>query len=106
MTTSEIRETGAVRASPPELAATGYHTTPREDLITALFGLFMVAGTATDAWAHRNILETIESFFTPWHAMLYAGFVALAAWTFWLAFRQRAAHRLWWRDGWPAGYRI
>jgi hypothetical protein len=106
MTTSEIRESGTVTASPPILAPTGYHTTPRDDLITAICGMLLVAGVAVDAWAHTNILETIESFFTPWHAMLYGGFATIAAWTYWLAFRERARYPTWWRNGWPAGYLV
>jgi hypothetical protein len=102
MTTSEIRET-EVQAPVP---ASAYRTTPRDDLVTALLGALMVGGAMTDAWAHTNILNTIESFFTPWHAMLYAGYGAVAAWTFWQAFRHRHRSPQWWRDGWPAGYRI
>jgi hypothetical protein len=105
MTTSEIRDTDVVRTpSPPPRS--GYRTTPREDLVTALLGSLLVGGGMTDAWAHTNILDTIESFFTPWHALLYTGYTATAAWTFWLAFRNRSRSPRWWRDGWPAGYRI
>jgi hypothetical protein len=32
-----------------------------------------------DAWAHNNLAQ-LETFFTPWHAVLYSGFVALAGW--------------------------
>ena len=50
--------------------------------------------------------DTLEGFFTPWHGLLYAGFVGTAAWTFWLAYQRRAEAPRWWRDGWPAGYRV
>jgi hypothetical protein len=60
----------------------------------------------TDAWAHTNIIQTLESFFTPWHALLYGGFVLTAAWTFWLAYRRRAEVPRWWWNAWPAGYRV
>jgi hypothetical protein len=107
MTTNEVRESGGAPVQPLAPSTAGrYHTTPREDLIAALLGVLLVGGGATDVWAHTNILDTIESFFTPWHAMFYTGFAALAAWTYWLAFRVRSQYPRWWRDGWPAGYLI
>ena len=79
--------------------------TPREDLVTVLAGACLVGGAMSDAWAHTN-LEMTESFFTPWHALLYFGFAATAAWTFFLAYRRRARHPYWWRHAWPSGYRL
>lgn len=88
-------------------AATKTHlATLREDLIGALFGLALVGGVLSDAWAHVNVLSTLESFFTPWHALLYTGFAGTAAWTWWLAFRHRRRDARWWANGWPAGYKI
>jgi len=78
--------------------------TRREDAITAFLGALLVGGVLTDAWAHTNRLSTLESFFTPWHGLLYAGFASTAAWTFYLAYRRRATAPRWWRDAWPAGY--
>ncbi|GIH02195.1 hypothetical protein Rhe02_02620 [Rhizocola hellebori] len=80
--------------------------TQREDLIGALFGLALVGGVLSDAWAHVNVLSTLESFFTPWHALLYGGFAGTAAWTWWLAFRHRRRDQRWWANAWPAGYAI
>ncbi|GAA4444747.1 hypothetical protein [Phytohabitans houttuyneae] len=79
--------------------------TPREDLVTVLLGACLIGGAMSDGWAHTNILDTIEGFFTPWHALLYFGFAATGAWIFFLAYRRRAAHPYWWRDAWPSGYR-
>lgn len=79
---------------------------PREDLVTVLLGACMVGGALSDGWAHTNILDTIEGFFTPWHALLYFGFAATAAWIFFLAYRRRSRHPYWWRDAWPSGYRV
>lgn len=81
-----------------------YVTTPREDLVTVLLAAMLIGGSAADAWAHANIVEELESFFTPWHALLYGGFILTAAWTFWLGYRRRAAAPRWWFDGWPVGY--
>ncbi len=74
-----------------------------EDAIMVLFGVCLMGGALADGWAHNNISK-IETFFTPWHALLYAGFSGCAAWTYRLAYRRRAQAPRWWRDGWPAGY--
>jgi hypothetical protein len=45
----------------------------------------------------------LESFFTPWHAILYSGFLAASLWTIWMVYRRL-------RQGWqglnaiPMGY--
>jgi hypothetical protein len=70
-----------------------------------VLGACLVGGALADAWAHTNIISEIESFFTPWHALLYGGFAGTAGWTFWLAYR-RAGSGVWRRDGWPAGYAV
>jgi hypothetical protein len=89
-----------------EIAAGG-HTrnvaTPTEDLVTVVLATLLIGGVLSDAWAHTN-LGGLESFFTPWHALLYSGFALTAAWTFWLGYRRRAEAPQWWRNGWPAGY--
>ena len=74
--------------------------------MTALLATCMLGGLLTDAWAHTNIIDTIESFFTPWHGLLYGAFAAIATWTFWLALRRRRTIPRWWRDGWPVGYAV
>ncbi|MFF0819912.1 hypothetical protein ACFYUR_05925 [Micromonospora haikouensis] len=103
MTSSGVRHD----TSPSAVTSPGVPpATRREDLVTVLFGAVLTAGAMSDGWAHTNIIETIEGFFTPWHGLLYAGFVATAAWTFWLAYRRRGGAPRWWRDGWPAGYRV
>jgi hypothetical protein len=53
--------------------------TPRDDLITIGLGLWLMIGVFVDGWAHNN-LPILETFFTPWHALLYSGFAACAAW--------------------------
>ncbi|MEH1125221.1 hypothetical protein [Micromonospora sp. CPCC 206061] len=80
--------------------------TPREDAVMVLLAACLVGGALSDGWAHANVIETLEGFFTPWHGLLYAGFAGSAAWTFWLAYQRRDQAPRWWRDGWPAGYRL
>src|SRR5438093_5028192 len=48
----------------------------------------IVAGAYLDAWAHNHLRGTLETFFTPWHALLYSSMavttaflVLSAAWT-------------------------
>ncbi|WP_051797381.1 hypothetical protein [Catenuloplanes japonicus] len=81
-------------------------TTAQEDLVTTVLALMIVAGATMDGWAHSNLASTLETFFTPWHGIMYAGLAGTAAWTFWLAYARRATAPRWWRDAWPAGYRV
>jgi hypothetical protein len=53
----------------------------REDLITSLLSVTLVAGLFLDGWNHINLQNgALGSFFTIWHALLYAGFNATALW--------------------------
>lgn len=52
-----------------------------------LFSLWMVIGLFLDGWAHDN--NRPESFFTPWHGVLYSGFSAAAAYALYVAWRSR-----------------
>jgi hypothetical protein len=63
-------------------------TTWGEDLITVLLGSWLTFGGFVDGFAHRN-LDTPETFFTPWHAVLYSGYLAVALWLAWLVIRNR-----------------
>lgn len=64
----------------------------RDDLITLLAGIWFVIGLFVDAWAHSNRPQ-LETFFTPWHAIFYSGFVATAGWVCWLVWRNVLAGR-------------
>lgn len=44
--------------------------------------LLMTLGTYLDGWAHTHLISTQESFFTPWHGVLYAGWLGSAAWIY------------------------
>jgi hypothetical protein len=67
----------AVETEPPVLAVP--RTTPRQDLVTALLGAWITLGGFIDGFAHRNF-DTPETFFTPWHGVLYSGYLATALW--------------------------
>jgi hypothetical protein len=47
----------------------------------------LVGGVFLDGWAHNNLV-LLESFFTPWHAVLYSGYVAVVARLGWLIGRR------------------
>jgi hypothetical protein len=65
-----------------------------EDLVTLLLTAWLIGGLFLDGWAH-NTRPQLETFFTPWHAVFYSGFAAIAAWICWSVWRRR---------GVPAGY--
>ncbi len=63
----------------------------------------VAAGAHLDSWAHGHIASTLETFFTPWHALLYA---SLAATTAFLVLRAAwTGARPWeWARALPDGY--
>jgi hypothetical protein len=64
-------------------------TDARRDLVTELLGLWLLLAVFLDGWAHLH-LPGLETFFTPWHAALYSGMLATAAWTAAVIWRNRA----------------
>jgi hypothetical protein len=62
----------------------------------------MLVGLYLDGWAHRHI-PNLETFFTPWHGVLYAGFFATFGLLGAVAWRNHA--RGWpWAESAPTGY--
>jgi len=59
----------------------------RDQAVGVFFGLWMIVGLFLDGWAHDN--NRPESFFTPWHGVLYSGFAGAAATALWVAARDR-----------------
>jgi hypothetical protein len=72
-----------------------------DDMVTALLSGWVITGMVLDAWAHQNV-SRLETFFTPWHAVLYSGFAAVAAWTVSKALAARRSRQF--RTGVPVGY--
>jgi hypothetical protein len=64
----------------------------RTDLITGVLALWMTLGSYVDGWAHTHLIDSLESFFTPWHGLLYSGWLASAAWIY--VNRDRPGYRL------------
>ena len=67
-------------------ARPAWHTSRRDDLVSILVGAWLAIGLFVDGWAH-NALRNLETFFTPWHALLYSGFLATTLWYLGLAVR-------------------
>jgi hypothetical protein len=73
------------------------------DLAVAVLSSWVMIGLYIDGWAHNNLPGIMETFFTPWHAVLYSGYLALAAFHFWHLTRNvRRGHRL--SQAMPLGY--
>jgi hypothetical protein len=62
----------------PAPPATEHPTGGREALAFAGFTVWILTGLAIDGWSHNA--NKPETFFTPWHGLLYSGFLASAAW--------------------------
>lgn len=85
--------TTASAAQPPHSA------TRTQDGITVLTALWLIIGLFSDGWAHHNV-PGLETFFTPWHGVLYSGFAAAVAWFWWLG----RAGGVRWFTTMPSGY--
>jgi hypothetical protein len=66
------------------------------------FATWLIGGIFVDGWAHSN--DKPETFFTPWHALFYSGFVATASWMIWMVQKRRAAGATGWAAAVPVGY--
>src|SRR5690242_6552302 len=49
----------------------------RFDWTMIVVSVWWLGGLFIDGWAHSNIPQ-LETFFTPWHAALYSGYLAVA----------------------------
>jgi hypothetical protein len=72
------------------------------DWIATVLSLIFLAGVHLDGWAHSHG-RVDDTFFTPWHAILYGGFLAMAALLLGKA-AWRVARGARWRDAVPDGY--
>jgi hypothetical protein len=72
------------------------------DWVYSLLASVLIGGVFLDGWAH-NHGKVDQSFFTPWHAVLYSGFVILAAFLV-LTLVVNHASGVPWRSAYPPGY--
>lgn len=74
------------------------------DIVFCVSALWLIGGTFSDAWAHSNILR-LETFWTPWHGLLYSGLLALTvsmASVLIINYRRTGS----WREAIPQGYTL
>jgi hypothetical protein len=65
----------------------------------------VAGGAHVDAWAHGHVPSTLETFFTPWHAVLYASLLATTA--FLVLSAASTGARPWeWGRALPDGYAL
>jgi hypothetical protein len=96
-----------MRPAAASILPSGANNTPRplatrrDDTIAGLCGVWMIAGLFLDGWAHRN--QKPETFFSPWHGILYSGFTASALWMLYVV-RRHQQPGVSWRTTMPVGY--
>lgn len=61
--------------------------TRREEVAVAFFAVWCVSGLFLDGWSHG--VDKPETFFTPWHGLLYSGFGAAVGWSIYEGGRAR-----------------
>ncbi len=77
--------------------------TEREQAVMLSVTLWLMTGVFLDGWAHNHIPE-LETFFSPWHAVLYSGygFTVLALLVIALLRKSRTSGT--WSESVPLGY--
>jgi hypothetical protein len=94
-----------VAASRPAASTEGPAPATRgEEFGYLFFVVWVLIGLCLDGWAHRYQPE-LESFFTPWHAVFYTGFIGGAGWLASMLIRRRP-HVASMRDAVPSGYEL
>jgi hypothetical protein len=66
--------------------------------------IWLLVGGYLDAWAHNNI-PRLETFFTPWHGVLYSGFLVVAITLLGTIFTNHTRGYSW-RQAVPSGYEL
>src|SRR5438046_6860974 len=74
------------------------------DRIMAVLGLLFICGLFLDGWAHNHHFVD-NTFFTPWHAILYSAFAGNALALAIATFRNHARGRSW-LAAIPRGYEL
>lgn len=72
------------------------------DWLVVALGGWLIGGLHLDGWAHNHIPE-LETFFTPWHGVLYSGFLALFL-ALVCVFARNIGRGYPWRRAMPMGY--
>jgi hypothetical protein len=78
---------------------------PRFEWAVVALSAAIVAGAHLDSWAHGHIAATLETLFTPWHALLYGSLAATTAFLV-LSAAWTGARPWWWGRALPDGYAL
>ena len=73
----------------------------RVDWIVTLLSAWLIGGLFLDGWAHNHIVS--ESFLSPWHAVLYSGYLVVTAYLVFILVRHHNTG-VPWRQALPAAY--
>lgn len=79
------------------------HLSWNECLVSDVFAAWVIIGLFIDGWAHNH--QKPESIFTPWHGILYSGFVVSACWALRIAMRYQRPGESMWRSA-PIGHSL
>lgn len=74
------------------------------DSLMIVFSSWFMGGVFLDGWAHTHI-PRLETFFTPWHAVLYSGYLSVALFLVISLYRNHARGYAWSR-ALPSGYEL
>lgn len=103
-TRTGLVETESAVASRQVTRTTRYVASLRFDYIVTILNCWLISGMYLDGWAHQSIPQ-LESFFTPWHGVLYSGFAATAGYLIYqLIKNRRQGYAI--RNALPAGYNV
>jgi hypothetical protein len=97
-------QTNAFGRAAGAAASAGPASGARLDWATSALSSWLIGGIYLDGWAH-NHGKVDNTFWTPWHGVLYAGFFALALLLGAVALRNIARGHPWVR-AMPAGYEL
>ncbi len=78
--------------------------TVREEWVVTLFSVWFVFGLFIDGWAHNHLSAALETFFTPWHAIFYSGYLVLALSLVAMTWRNKRRTGGDWLTSIPVGY--
>lgn len=102
MSSLQAVETRALESKNSTLHSRYPADNPRLDLWQAIVTCFMIFGLFIDGWAHNHD-RVDDTFFTPWHAILYSAY-AVAALSLIVAHFRNVSRGYHWRRALPAGY--
>ncbi len=75
----------------------------RFDWWVALLSTWFIVGLYLDGWAHSHLPDSFESFFTPWHGVLYTGILSIGILLI-ITQRRNISKGYSWKQSLPQGY--